>query len=134
MRARGRQAEPPCAEIPQNGRDEKRKHHGETRAGADLQNQFDRQQRDDRKGHSASGEEHAGKVADSGPHDGDTRLERVGVNDGSDGVGGVMKAVYKLEAEGDEKSQREHEVRRVTGHRGCVEIPGDVEDDVEEAA
>ena len=48
VRARCRQAEPPGAEVPENGGDQQREDHGEAGAGADLENEFDRQQRDDR--------------------------------------------------------------------------------------
>ena len=53
--AGGRQTEPPGTKIPQNGGNEQRKDHGEACAGADLQDEFDRQQRDHRKGHRAAG-------------------------------------------------------------------------------
>ena len=51
--AGGRQPEPPCAQVPYDGGDQQGEDHGVTGAGADLQNQFDRQQGDDGEGHSA---------------------------------------------------------------------------------
>ena len=53
VRTRCRQSEPPRAKIPEDGRDQQRENHGEARAGTDLQNQFDRQQRDDGERHGA---------------------------------------------------------------------------------
>jgi hypothetical protein len=55
VRTGGGQAEPPGAQIPENGGDQQGKDHGEAGAGADLENQLDRQQRDDREGHRAGG-------------------------------------------------------------------------------
>ena len=58
VRAGGRQPEPPGAQVPDNGRDQQGKDHREAGAGADLKNQFDRQQRNHGEGHRAGGEEH----------------------------------------------------------------------------
>ena len=87
------QAEPPGAEVPDDGGDEEGEDHGEAGALADLEDQLDGQQGEDREGHRAGGSEHADEVPHAGPDDGDVRLERVGVDDGGDGVGGVVKAV-----------------------------------------
>ena len=51
--------------------------------------------------------EHADEVHDAGVDDGDVGLERVGVDAGGDGVGGVVEAVDELEAEGDEEGDAE---------------------------
>ena len=60
--ARGRQAEPPGAEVPDDGRDQQREHHGKAGAAADLQDQLDRQQRDDAERDRAAREQHAEEV------------------------------------------------------------------------
>ena len=62
VRRRGRQAQPPGAEVPDDGGDQQREHHREAGAGADLQDQLDRQQRDDAEGHRAAGHQHAEEI------------------------------------------------------------------------
>ena len=49
-------------EIPEDRRDQQRKHHGEARAAADLQDQLDRQQRNDPEGDGAGGDQHAEEI------------------------------------------------------------------------
>ena len=53
VRAGRRQPEPPRAQVPDDGGDEQREDHGESGAAADLQDQLDRQQRDDAEGYRA---------------------------------------------------------------------------------
>jgi hypothetical protein len=55
--------------------------------------------------------EHADEVHDAGVDHGDVRLERVGVDAGGDGVGGVVEAVDELEAERDEEGDAEQDER-----------------------
>ena len=102
--------EPPGAQVPDDGGDQQREDHGEAGAGADLQNQLDRQQRDDGEGHRAGGDEHAGQVAQARPDHGDIRIERMGVDDRGDGVGGVVEAVDELEAQRDQQGQRQQHI------------------------
>ena len=103
VRARGRQAEIPGAEIPDDRGDQQREHHRETRAAAHLQNQFDRQQRDDAERHRARGDEYADEVADARPDHGDVRLQRVRVDDRRDSVGGIVESVDEFKAEGGQQ-------------------------------
>ena len=112
VRAGGRQAEPPGAEVPDDRRDQQREHHGEAGARADLQDQLDRQQRDDAEGDRAGRGEHAEQVPAARPDDGDLRLERVGVDDGRHRVGGVVEAVDELEAERDQHRHAEQQERQ----------------------
>jgi hypothetical protein len=58
------------------------------------------------------------------------RIERMGVDDGCDGVGGVMEAVHKFETERDEQRDAYQDVRQsgTRSHFGEVanQIPSDV--------
>ena len=78
--------------------------------------------------------QHAGQVAESRPDHGDVGLERVGIDDRGDGVGGVVEAVDELEAERDQQRQGQQQIRPDAGDGDRVEVFGDVEDDVAEAA
>ena len=62
VRAGGRQAERPGAEVPDDRRDQQREHHRVAGAGADLQDELDRQQRDDAEGDRAARGQHAEQV------------------------------------------------------------------------
>ena len=72
---RGRQPEPPGAEIPDNCGDQECEDHGEAGPGADLQDQFDRQQGDDAERDCAARRHYAEKVPEPGPHDRDVGFE-----------------------------------------------------------
>ena len=63
------------------------------------------------KATAPDGKQHAGEVAKSRPCDRDVRLERVRIDDGRDGVGGVVEAVDELEAERNQQRADQHEVR-----------------------
>ena len=134
VRAGGGQPEPPGAQVPYDGGNQQGEDHGVARAGADLENQLDGQQGNDGEGHGAGGEEHTGQVAEPGPDHGDVRLQRVGVDDRGDGVGGVVKAVDELEAESDEQRQTQQKIGPDAGDRHRVQILGDMEADVGKAA
>ncbi len=60
------------------------------------------------------------------------RLEGVGVDDGGDGVGGVVESVDELEAEGDEEGDAEENIRHdrsaVDGGEIGEEMEGGVDD------
>ena len=62
----------------------------------------------------------------AGPDHGDVRLERVGVDDGGDGVGGVVEAVDELEAERDEQRDAEQDVGPGGGEMGAGEVAGEL--------
>ena len=91
-----RKAQPPGAEIPDNRCDQQSEDHGKTRFAANLQNQFDRQQRDDAESDRAAGGQDAEEIPHSGPNHCDVRFESMGVNYGGDGVGRVVKTVYEF--------------------------------------
>ncbi len=110
VRAGGGKASPPGGEVPEDGGDQQGEDHGEAGAFADLEDELDGQEGDDGEGYGAGAEEHAGEVHDAGVDDGDVRLERVGVDAGGDGVGGVVEAVDELEAESDEQGDAEQNV------------------------
>ena len=133
MRTGGGKAEPPRAEVPEDRGDKQREDHGEAGARTYLQDQFDGQEGDDGECYCSRGEKHSGEVADARPHDGDIRLERVGVDDGGDGVGRVVKSVDEFKAERNQQRQREQAVGCVAGDGRSVEIVGYVEDDVDDA-
>ena len=134
VRTRGRQAEPPSSKVPQDGGDEQGEDHGESCAGADLEDEFDGQQRDDGIGNGARGEQHAGQVADSGPHDCNVRIERVGVDDRGHGVCSVVESVHELEAEGNEQRQSQQYIRPRAGDGYVVQVFCYVKSDIAEAA
>ena len=65
VRAGGGQPEPPGAEIPKNGGNQQRKHHGKAGPTANLQDQLDGQQRHDAEGDGARGHQHAEEIESS---------------------------------------------------------------------
>ena len=134
VRTGGGQAKPPGAEVPHDSRDEQRKDHGESDTGADLNDEFDRQQRDDRKGYRACGGKHAGQVADSRQDYGDVRFEGVGIDDRGYGVCGVVESIYEFKAECDDQGQGQQNVRPDAGHGHRIEIFHNMEPDVGEGA
>ena len=70
---------------------------------ADLQDQFDRQQRDDAERDRARGHENAEEIEEARPEHGDVCRQRVRVDHGRDGVGSVVEAVDEFEAERDQQ-------------------------------
>jgi hypothetical protein len=144
VRAGGGQAAPPGGEVPEDGGDEQGEDHREAGAGADLEDELDGQQVDDGVGDGAGAEQHADEVHDAGVDDGDVRLERVGVDAGGDGVGGVVEAVDELEAERDEERDAQQDEGEDRGEwttersaprwRGDVDDAGDEHDGEDDAA
>ena len=115
MRARGRQAEPPGAEVPDDRGDQQREHHGVAGAGPDLQDELDRQQRNDAECDRAARQQDAEQVEASRPDHRDLRLQRVGIDDGGHRVGGVVEAVDEFEAERDQHRDAEQQEGRYRG-------------------
>ena len=103
VRARRGEPEIPSAEVPDDGGDQKREYHGEPRFAADLQNQFYGQERNDSESHQARGGEHTEEIPEARPHYRDMRLQRMGVDHGGHGIGGVVKPIHKLEAQRDQQ-------------------------------
>ncbi|MNT74662.1 hypothetical protein D3C72_2135010 [compost metagenome] len=111
MRAGGRDAEVPGAEVPHDGGGQQREHHHHALRRVDVQQQVGRNQVDDGVGHGQTAKEHAEEVEEAGQQHGGLRFHRLGVDDGCNGVGGVVKAVdeFKGEHEGDRQHQRDRE-------------------------
>ena len=106
VRARCGQAEIPGAEIPDDRREQQREDHGEARAGADLQYQLDRQQRNDAERNRTAREDNSEEIEKTGPDHRNRRGHRMGIDHRGDGVGRVMETVDELEPERD---QQRHE-------------------------
>ena len=133
MRRGGRQPQVPGAEVPENRRDQQRKHHGEARTAADLQYQLDGQQGDDAERHRTAREQHAEEIEHPRIDHRHGRGERMGVNHGCDRIGGVVEAIDELEAERDEERDAEQEEREQRepvrhrpvdiGHQAVARIP-----------
>ena len=109
MRGGGRQAKRPGAEIPDDRGDQQGEDHGEAGAGADIQDELDRQQRDDAEGDRARGKQHAEEVEESGPDHCDLRRHGMGIDHGRDRIGGVVEAVDEFEGERDQQSDAEQD-------------------------
>ena len=89
---------------------------------ADLEDQLDRQERDDPEGDRSGRDEDADEVPDARPEHGHVRLERVRVDDGRHGVGGVVEAVHELEAQGDEERDPEKNEGKIEARVDVREI------------
>ncbi len=74
-----------------------------------------------------------GQVANSRPDHGDVGLQRVGVDHRGDGVGRVVEAVDKLEAQRNQQGQCQQQIGPDAGDRDRVQILGHMEADVAEA-
>ena len=59
--------------------------------------------------------ENAQQIEHARPDDGDLRLQRAGVDDGRDGVGGVVEAVDEFKAERDQHRHAEQQERQDRG-------------------
>ncbi len=103
------QAEPPRAEVPEDGGDQQGKHHREAGVATDLQDELDGQERDDSEGDGADREQHAEEIERSGPDDREIRRQAVRIDDGRHGIGGVVEAVDELEPERDQQSYTQQE-------------------------
>ncbi len=111
VRTRRGETKPPGAEVPDHRGDEQREHHGETGAGADLENEFDRQQRNDAEGDGATRGEHAEEVPAARPDDRGLGRQGVGIDDGRDGVRCIVESVDEFEGERDQHRHAEQEER-----------------------
>ncbi|MNN18098.1 hypothetical protein D3C81_1313030 [compost metagenome] len=67
VRGRGRQAQPPSAQVPDDRCQQQGEYHGEAGRRADLQNQLYRQQGNDAERHRAAGQQHPEEVAQARP-------------------------------------------------------------------
>ena len=80
------------------------------------------QQRNNGEGDSAGGGEHADEVPEAGLDDGDMGLKRMRVDDGGDGIGGVMEAVDEFETESDEQGEAQQGIGPGGGEVGSGKI------------
>src|SRR5205814_4099315 len=94
--------------------------HREAGRGVDLQDQFDRQQRDDAESDRTAGHENPEKVEQARPDDGEIWRQRVGVDHRRNRIGGVVKSVDELEAERDQQGTPEQDVGQ-NGMQRCEE-------------
>src|SRR5579862_9699703 len=125
VRAGSREAEPPGAEVPEDGGGQQGEDHSEASAGANLQDQFNREEGDDAESDGAGGGDHSSEIPEAGPDDGNLRLHRVGVDDGGDGVGGVVESVDELKGQGDQERGAEENVRPGREDANAGEVVGD---------
>src|SRR5262249_31355436 len=99
---------------------------------ADLQDEFDGQERDDAEGDRAGGSDDAEKVPEAAPGDRDVGIKRVSINNRGHGVGGVMEAVHEFESESDEQSDAEQNVRQSRAgayfSQVAAQVPSDISD------
>jgi hypothetical protein len=100
---------------------------------ANLQDQLNGQQGEDGEGDGSGGGEHADEVPQTGPDDGDVGLERMRIDDGSDGIRRVVKAVDELESERDEQRDAEQNVRPGGGEMGSGEIVRELRAGIDQA-
>ena len=116
VRARGRQTQIPGAEIPDDGGDEEGKDHGEAGIAADLQDELDREQRDDAESDGAARQQNAEEVEETGPDHRDIGGHCMRIDDGCDGIGRVMEAVDEFEAERDQQRHPKEQKGQIGAH------------------
>src|SRR5580698_8080868 len=130
--AGGGKSEPPGTEIPDDRRNEQGKDHGEAGASADLQNQFHGEKGHDAESHRAAGCKYTEEIPHAGPDHGDVRFHGVGVDDGGDGVCGVVKAVYEFESQGGEEGDAKERVGQpalgMDARKVCEQVAPDVDE------
>jgi hypothetical protein len=122
--------------FPDDSRNQQCENHRKAGGTPDLQDQLDRQQRNDAECNSAAGEQNTEEIERARPHDGDLRRHRVCVDDRRHGVGRVVKSVDELETEGDQQRYEEQQVwqkRRGLG-AACGDIGIEAVRDEEQAA
>ena len=111
--ARGGKAAVPGGEVPDDGGAQQRQHHRQAAAGLDVDEEIDREEVDDAEGDPDPAGVDPDEVPDSRPDHRPSRLHRLGVDDGGDGVGRVVEAVDALEPEGD--GQRDQQEDQLAG-------------------
>ncbi len=134
MRTGCRETEPPGAEVPDNGGGQQGEDHREPGAGADLQDQFDGEKRDDTESNRAGRGDDPGEIPEARPDDGDLRIHRVGVDDRGNGVRGVVESVDELKGERDEKRGAQENVRPRRENADASEVVSDAGSDEDEPA
>jgi hypothetical protein len=83
---------------------------------------------------STGSSKHPGQVAQARPDHGNVRIERMGVNHRRHSVSGVVEAVHKFKAEGDQEGQAEQQIRPDADDGYRAEVRRDMEANVAESA
>ena len=95
-----RQAQIPCAHIPDDRRDKKRKNHCKPCGRSDMDDQFHRQKVHDTEGNGSAGGQDSQEVKTTGPDDCGDRRQRVCVNNGCHGIRRIVKSVHEFKGQG----------------------------------
>lgn len=74
-----------------------------------MQDKLYRQQRDDAECHRPAGGHYAEKIEKSGPDHSNIGWQGVRIDDGSNGIGGVMKAIDELKPQGNQQRYTEQD-------------------------
>ncbi|MGY4361614.1 hypothetical protein ACVW0J_008107 [Bradyrhizobium sp. i1.7.7] len=114
-------------QVPDDRGDQECEHHGEAGAGADLEDQLDRQQRDDAERDRAGGQQHAEEVEEARPHHREFSRQRMGVDHGRHRVGGVVEAVDEFEAERDQQRDEQEDVGQEGRHLRAGRVDVDID-------
>src|SRR5438270_1669348 len=110
VRRGGWKSPPPGEQVPDNGA-------GESRQDDVLRDLFGIDQAAaDGLGDGGAEDEGGDKVEDRGPDDGPSRGKHAGGDDGSDAVGGVMKAVDEVEGKRDQDGDKNQQSAQVQGY------------------
>ena len=104
-------------------------------AAAYLQDQFHGQQGNNAVSHRAGRRQHAQQVEQPGPDHREIGRQAVSIDDGGNRVGGVVKAVHELEAQGNQQRQAQQQERTNSqrGRPGRIHIGDDAADGEPEA-
>ncbi|MNP35930.1 hypothetical protein D3C76_1292830 [compost metagenome] len=94
-----RNAEVPGAQVPGDGGGEQGENHGQSMTGVHIDQHLHRQQVNDGISHADTAEQHAKEVEHPGEEHRQVRGHGFGINDCSNRVSGVMKAIDELEGE-----------------------------------
>ncbi|MNN02068.1 hypothetical protein D3C81_1147070 [compost metagenome] len=102
-----RNAEVPGAQVPGNGGGEQGENHGQSMTGVHIDQHLHRQQVNDGIRHADTAEQHAKEVEHPGEEHRQVRGHGFGINDCSNRVSGVMKAIDELEGEYEGQSEQQ---------------------------
>lgn len=115
------EAEIPGPEVPDDGGDQQREDHGETRTGADLQDQFYRKQGQDAESHGTRRGENAEEIEETGPDDSEFGRHRARIDDSRHRICRVVEAVDEFKSESNQKRKAE-EYPRNSGGGGEITV------------
>jgi hypothetical protein len=112
---------------------EKCEDHGESGACADLEDELDGEQRDDREGNGTGRGENPGQIAHPRPDHREVGIQGMGVDHRGYGVGSVVETVDEFKAQCDEQRQNQQRVGPHAAERDAAEVLRNVEADVADA-